>query len=151
MDDAKREKEDRLIQRAMKVLESRMNYGPVMQSPNAVREYLALRFAGLEREVFACLFLDTRHRVLACEDLFFGTVSSASVHPREVVKRALELNAAAVILAHTHPSGVAEPSQADKALTRRLKDALDLIEVRVLDHVVVGGAQAVSFSERGLL
>ena len=151
MDDKQREKEDRLIKRAMKVLESRVTYGPVMQSPATVREYLVLRFAGLQREVFTCLFLDTRHRVIACEDLFHGTLGSAAVHPREVARRALELNAAAVILAHNHPSGVPEPSRCDEALTRKLRDALDLIEVRVLDHLVIGGASAVSFAERGLL
>lgn len=151
MDDAKRQKEDRLIKRAMRVLEQRMQYGEAMQSPADVRKYLAMRFSGLEREVFSCLFMDNRHRVISCEELFYGTINDATVHPREIVKRALKLNAAAVIFAHNHPSGVPEPSEADKALTRRLRDALDLIEVRVLDHLVIGGAQAVSFSERGLL
>ncbi|OYV74879.1 MAG: DNA repair protein RadC [Chromatiales bacterium 21-64-14] len=151
MDDAKKTREDRLIKRAMRVLEQRMNYGPVMQSPNVVREYLALRFSSQEREVFTCLFLDTRHRVLSCEDLFFGTIDGASVHPREIVKRALETNCAAVVIAHNHPSGNPEPSEADKALTRRLQDALGLIDIRILDHLVIGGAATVSFSERGLL
>ena len=110
MDDTKKAKEDRLIRRAMKVLESKMHYGPTMQSPATVREYLALHFAHAEREVFTCLFLDTRHRVLACEDLFFGTLASATVHPREVVQRALVHNASSVILAHNHPSGNPEPA-----------------------------------------
>jgi DNA repair protein RadC len=152
MDDAtKKARGDRLIQRALRVLEKRVQYGPVMQSPADTRSYLALRFAGQPREVFSVLFLDTRHRVLAVEDMFFGTLAGASVHPREVARRALELNAAAVIFAHNHPSGVPEPSEADKALTLRLRDALDLIEVRVLDHIVVGGAETISFAERGLL
>ncbi len=120
MDDKQREKEDRLIRQAMKVLESRMTYGPVTQSPATVREYLTLRFAGLKREVFSVLFLDTRHRVIACEDLFHGTLASATVHPREVIRRALELNAAAVILAHNHPSGVPELGVDLGALTVRL-------------------------------
>jgi DNA repair protein RadC len=101
--------------------------------------------------VFTCLFLDNRHRVIECEELFRGTIDGASVHPREVVKRALQLNAAALILAHNHPSGVAEPSQADQQLTRRLREALGLVDIRVLDHLVVGDGEAVSFAERGLL
>ena len=101
--------------------------------------------------VFACLFLDNRHRVIKYEELFRGTIDGASVHPREVVKRALHHNSAAVILAHNHPSGVAEPSLADEAITRRLKDALSLVDVRVLDHFVVAAGESVSFAERGLL
>ncbi len=149
--DAKKAREDRLINRALRVLERRMHYGEALQCPADTRRYLALRFAGQPREVFAALFLDQRHRVIACEDLFLGTINEARVHPREVVRRALELNAAAVILAHNHPSGNPEPSRADIALTGRLKAALDLVEIRVLDHLVVGGAAAVSFAERGLI
>jgi DNA repair protein RadC len=122
-----------------------------LSNPRITREYLALRFAGLEHEVFACIYLDNRHRPIACEELFRGTIDGASVHPREVVKRALVHNAAAVILAHNHPSGVAEPSQADELITRRLKEALALVDIRVLDHVVVGSGHALSMAERGLI
>ncbi|UCC57108.1 MAG: DNA repair protein RadC [Gammaproteobacteria bacterium] len=122
-----------------------------LENPDATRRYLASRLRHLGHEVFACLFLDNRHRVIAFEELFFGTIDGASVHPREVVKRSLHYNAAAVILAHNHPSGVAEPSRADIGLTRRLSDALGLVDIRVLDHVVIGDGTAVSFAERGLL
>ena len=124
---------------------------PVLESPRIVRDYLAVHYAGHEREVFGCLFLDNRHRLIAVEEMFLGTIDGASVHPREVVKRALQLNAAAVILAHNHPSGVAEPSQADELITARLRDALALVDIRVLDHLVVGGTTVTSFVERGLL
>ena len=128
-----------------------MRQGPVLANPKTVREHLSLHFAGRERETFACLFLDNRHRLIAVEDLFLGTIDGASVHPREVVKRALQVNAAALILAHNHPSGVAEPSQADELITVRLRDALELVDIRVLDHIVVGDGACVSFAERGLL
>ena len=124
---------------------------PALTSPQAVRDYLALELRGLPREVFACLFLDSQHRVLAFEVLFQGTLDSTSVHPREVVRAALKRNAAAVILAHNHPSGVAEPSAADRHITQRLKEALALVEVRLLDHFIVGGGTPLSFAERGLL
>ena len=116
-----------------------------------MKKYLVTQFADLGHEVFACLFLDTRHRVIRYEEMFRGTIDGCSVHPREVVKAALTANAAAVILAHNHPSGMAEPSRADTQLTRRLTDALALVDVRVLDHMVVGGAETVSFAESGLL
>ena len=112
-----------------------------------LREQLAAR----EHEVFICIFLDNPHRVIAMDEMFRGTIDGASVHPREVVKCALQYNAAAVILAHNHPSGVPEPSKADISLTRRLTDALALIDVRVLDHFIVGGSELVSFAERGLI
>jgi DNA repair protein RadC len=112
---------------------------------------LALRFAGLEHEVFACIYLDSRHRPIACEELFRGTIDGTSVHTREVVKRALVHNAAAVILAHNHPSGVAEPSQADELITRRLKEALALVDIRVLDHLIVGSGLVESMAERGCM
>jgi len=124
--------------------------GDALTSPDDTRRYLAARLRDYPFEVFACLFLDNRHRVIAFEELFRGTIDGASVHPREVVRRALTHNAAAVILAHNHPSGVAEPSRSDEAITRRLRDALALVDIRVLDHVVVGDA-LVSFAERGLL
>lgn len=124
--------------------------GPVTD-PASARHYLAAQFKSLEREVFGCLFLDARHQVIAFEILFQGTLDCATVHPREVVRRALGLNAGAVILAHNHPSGVAEPSLADRALTRRLCEALNLVEIRVIDHLVVGDAVTTSFAERGWL
>ena len=129
----------------------KLNRGSVLESPQHTRDYLALRLRDYPHEVFACLFLDNRHRVIAFEELFRGTINGASVHPREVVKKALAHNAAAVILAHNHPSGVAEPSRADQGITQRLVDALGLVEVRVLDHLVVGDGEIVSFAERGLL
>jgi DNA repair protein RadC len=122
-----------------------------MDSPQAVRSYLALALARLGHEIFTVLFLDAQHRLIAIEEMFRGTLTQTSVYPREVVKHALQHNCAAVILAHNHPSGVAEPSRADQALTRALQSALALVDVRVLDHIVVAGAQTVSFAERGLL
>ncbi|MDZ7735078.1 MAG: DNA repair protein RadC [Gammaproteobacteria bacterium] len=123
----------------------------VLSSPADTRDFLRARLRGYPHEVFACLFLDNRHRVISFDELFTGTIDSASVHPREVVRRALKHNAAAVILAHNHPSGVAEPSRSDEAITRRLTEALALVDVRVLDHLVIGDSEAVSFAERGLL
>jgi DNA repair protein RadC len=120
-------------------------------SPTVVREYLAAHFAGLEYEVFVVLFLDAQNRLIEAMDMFRGTLTQTSVYPREVVREALIRNAASVILAHNHPSGLAEPSRADELLTKSLQTALGLIDVRVLDHFVVGGAEAVSFAERGLL
>ncbi len=123
----------------------------VLSSPEATRNYLKAQLRDRTYEVFVCLFLDTRHRVIAYEELFRGTIDGASVYPREVVKRALTHNAAAVIFAHNHPSGVAEPSQADRLITERLSSALALVEIRVLDHLIVGDGQPLSFAERGLL
>lgn len=128
-----------------------MQSGPALANPRATREYLRMRLRDLDHEVFCCLHLDNRHRVIAFDELFRGTIDGASVHPREVVKQALARNAAAVILAHNHPSGVAEPSQADELITRRLKEALALVDIRVLDHIIVGDGQCESFAERGLL
>ncbi len=125
--------------------------GDALTSPDDTRRYLTARLRGHANEVFACLFLDNRHRVISFEELFHGTINGASVHPRQVVRRALAHNAAALILAHNHPSGVAEPSQADLHLTRRLNEALALIDVRVLDHIVIGDGETVSLAERGLL
>jgi len=128
-----------------------MQSGPVLANPQATRDFLYMRLRDLPHEVFCVLFLDNRHRVIAFEELFRGTIDGATVHAREVVKRALAHNAAAVILSHNHPSGVAEPSQADEIITRRLKNALDLVEIRLLDHLVVGDGHCESFAERGLL
>ncbi|MBK7171329.1 MAG: DNA repair protein RadC [Gammaproteobacteria bacterium] len=129
----------------------RISRGRALGSPAEVRQFLQLKMRYLAHEVFACLFLDNQHTVICYEELFRGTIDGASVYPREIVKRALALNAAAVIFAHNHPSGVAEPSQADQRLTQRLKAALGTVDIRVLDHFVVGEADALSFAERGLL
>lgn len=125
--------------------------GDVLSSPEHVRHYLALKLSNLGNEVFAALFLDNRHRVIEYRELFFGTIDSAAVYPREVVKICLQLNGAAVIFAHNHPSGIAEPSDTDVSLTRKLTDALSLIDVRVLDHLVVGQGTMTSLAERGLM
>jgi DNA repair protein RadC len=122
-----------------------------LTAPSATREYLKTMLAPQERELFLVLALDNRHRLIASDILFAGTIVGASVHPREVVKCALRHNAAAVIFAHNHPSGVAEASQADELITRRLRDALALVDIRTLDHLVVGAGQTLSFAERGLL
>lgn len=140
-----------VVQLALKILRARHRRGRILSNPQDTRQYLQLVFESYRNEVFAAIFLDNRHRVLGFEELFFGTIDGASVHPRVVVQRALDLNAAAVIFAHNHPSGVAEPSRSDEALTRRLKEALALVDIRVLDHVVVGCEGIVSFAERGLL
>jgi len=116
-----------------------------------VRDYLRLAIAEREHEVFVCLWLDAQHRLISCEELFRGSLTQTSVYPREIVKAGLKANAAAVIFAHNHPSGVAQPSQADELLTRNLKEALALVEVKVLDHFIVAGSQTLSFAERGLL
>jgi DNA repair protein RadC len=123
---------------------------PALESPARTREYLRLRFGPLDHEIFGCLFLDNRHRLIVAETLFRGTIDGASVYPREVVKAALHHNAAACILFHNHPSGIAEPSQADTLITQRLQAALELVDVRVLDHLIVGETTC-SFAERGLI
>ena len=150
---ARSAKDDDLIRQALRVLERRLGTQDQVHvtSPEDTRRYLRLQLAEREAEVFCVLFLTNRHRVIAFEEMFRGTIDGASVHPREVVKQALRLNAAAVILAHNHPSGVAEPSRADEAITRRLRDALALVDIRVLDHLIVGGCEITSFAERGLL
>jgi len=123
----------------------------VMSSPEATRRFLSSRLRGLRHEVFSVLFLDSQHRLIVFEELFRGSIDSCSVHPRQVVERALQLNAAALILAHNHPSGVAEPSGADRQITERLRLALDLFDIRILDHIVVGEGRPSSFAERGWL
>jgi DNA repair protein RadC len=125
--------------------------GDVLSSPEKTRCFLRFHLQGQRREIFSCLFLDSQHAVICCEDLFQGTLDGAAVYPREVVTRALQLGAGAVILAHNHPSGVAEPSQADRCITERLQAALALVDIRVLDHVIVGGGEPYSFAEQGLL
>lgn len=140
-----------VLEMSRRALQETLQRGDALNSPRAVRDYLQLLLAGRQQEVFAVLFLDTQHRVIATEELFHGTLSQTSVYPREVVKRALALNAAAVILAHNHPSGVAEPSSADELITGVLKQALALVDVRVLDHFIVAAGTTLSFAERGLL
>ena len=142
---------EEIVAMARKLMNRRFAKGRSITSPDAFRDYLQLQLADREHEVFCCVFLDTRHRILAFEPLFRGTIDGASVYPREVVKQALILNACAVILAHNHPSGESEPSQADRDLTRRLQQALTLVDVRVLDHFIIGKGRAYSFAERGLL
>ena len=128
-----------------------INRGSVLTSPEATRAYLVDQLKAYEHEVFACLFLDNQHHILKFEELFSGTIDSASVYPREVVKKALAYNAAAVIFAHNHPSGINEASHADKAITQRLKSALELIDIRVLDHFIIADGRPFSFAEHGLL
>jgi len=140
-----------VLELARRHLGERLQRGDLLLNPEATRRYLITTLGDLPHEVFCCLFLDTRHRLICYEELFQGTIDGASVHPREVVRRALHHNAAAVILAHNHPSGVAEPSDADQRITRRLKQALQLVDIRVLDHLVVGDRTAMSFAEHGLL
>jgi DNA repair protein RadC len=140
-----------VLELSRRYLLTRISGQDVLTSPEATRDYLKLRLYGSPHEIFACLFLDNRHRVIVYEELFRGTIDGASVHPREVVRRVIQTNAAAVIFAHNHPSGVAEPSQADLRITQRLKEALALIDVRVLDHIIVGDGDGTSFAERGLL
>lgn len=136
---------------ARRALAQQLREAPMFDAPQKVKDYLALHLAGRGQEVFTVLFLDGQHRLLKCEDLFHGTLTQTSVYPREIARRALQLNAAAVVLAHNHPSGVAEPSRADEHLTQAVRAALQLLDVRVLDHLVVGQGQVVSFAERGLL
>jgi DNA repair protein RadC len=140
-----------LMETARRALSQQLADQPVFDSPGRVKDYLALHLGGRSQEVFAVLFLDGQHKLIRLEEMFRGTLTQTSVYPREVVKRALTLNAGAVVLAHNHPSGLAEPSRADEYLTQTLKSALQLVDVRVLDHIVVGQGQTVSLAERGLL
>ena len=139
------------VELATRYLEERIRRSDALTSPAHTSQFLCARLRSRPHEVFACLFLDNRHRVISFEEMFRGTIDGASVHPREVAKRALELNAAALIAAHNHPSGVAEPSRSDRAITSRLRDALALVDVRLLDHFVIGDGEVVSFAERGWL
>lgn len=142
---------EEVLSQARRVLCQRVRRGATMSSPQAVKDHLRLEIGALEHEVFCVLFLDAQHRIIVLKQMFRGTVTQTSVYPREVVKEALAQNAAAVILAHNHPSGAPEPSRADEYLTQTLKTALALVDVRVLDHLVVAGADVVSFAERGLV
>jgi DNA repair protein RadC len=140
-----------VLEMVRRYLHENLRRGDALSNPAATRDYLTAKLRGRPHEVFVCLLLDARHRVLAYEEVFRGTIDGASVHPREIVKLALDHHAAAVILAHNHPSGVSEPSQADVRLTQRLREALMLVDIRVLDHLIVGDGPALSFAEQGLM
>lgn len=140
-----------VLELARRYMGEKLAESDALTNSDLTRDYLRARMGDYKQEVFACLYLDNQHRVVAMEELFHGTIDGAAVYPREVVRRCLHNNAAAVIFAHNHPSGLAEPSQADIAITNRLKTALNTIDVRVLDHVVVGRLEVVSFAERGLI
>ncbi|MGB7421496.1 MAG: DNA repair protein RadC [Comamonas sp.] len=142
---------DQILDAARQAIEHKMQRGASLTSPEVVKEYLCPKLGGAESEVFAVLFLDTQHRLIEYAEMFHGTIDSTSVYPREVVKAAIRHNAAAVVVSHNHPSGNPEPSGADRALTQRLKDALALVDVRVLDHVIVAGSCTVSFAQCGLI
>ena len=143
--------EQRILDKAKAILASRVNDTDVFSSPEPVRRYCQLQLAGECDEHFCCLFLTSKHHLIAFERLFCGTIDSSVVYPRVVVRRCLELNAAAVIFVHNHPSGVAEPSTADRRITERLQQALQLVDIRVLDHLIVTGGDITSFAEEGLL
>ena len=140
-----------IIAAARRAMTRRVRRGMAMSSPSIVREFLTMKLGTLEHETFVAMLLDSRHRLIDYVELFRGTIDRASVHPREVVKLALARNAAALVLAHPHPSGAAEPSQADELITRRLKEALALVDIRLLDHIIIAGGDAISFVDRGLL
>jgi len=148
---AKRAEVVAVLEIARRVLAEQLAEQPLFDSPQRVKDYLALHLRPLAHEAFAVLFLDSQHCLLTLEVMFRGTLAHTSVHPREIVKRALALNAAAVVLAHNHPSGVAEPSRADEMVTQAVRAALQLVDVRVLDHLVVGTGAVLSFAERGLM
>ncbi len=142
--------EQQVLDKAAELMEARYIRGETLSDPKTTKEFVKYKLATYEREVFALLLLDTQHRLIEFRELFFGTIDAAFVYPREVIKAALKTNASSVIFAHNHPSGVAEPSQADRRITRQLTDALLLVDIRVLDHIVVG-KNCVSFTERGWL
>lgn len=148
---AKRAQFAAVLELAQRSIGETLKGGALLTSPGAVRDYLRLALGGRRHEVFVCIWLDAQHRVIDFQEPFRGTLTQTSVYPREIVKHALAANAAAVIFAHNHPSGVAQPSQADELLTRNLRDALALVDVKVLDHFIIAGNQAISFAERGLL
>jgi len=139
------------VEIARRQLAETLRTGPSLASPRATRDFLSSQLRDLEHEVFCCLYLDKRHRLIQYQELFRGTIDGASVHPREIVKLALQRNAAAVIIAHNPPSGVAEPSQAEELITQRVKEALGLVDIRLLDHIIIGDGASVSLAERGLV
>lgn len=148
---AKRAQFAAAIELVRRSLREKMKKNGALTSPQAVRDFLRLKLAARKEEAFLCIWLDAQHHVIDIQEAFTGTLTQTSVYAREIVKAALHFNAGAVIFAHNHPSGIAQPSQADELLTRNLRDALDLVEVKVLDHFIVAGSQAISFAERGLL
>jgi DNA repair protein RadC len=149
--DAKRAQFAAAMELARRAMEEELKERSALTSPGAVRDYLRVALSHQPHEVFMCIWLDAQHKVTGVEEAFRGTLTQTSVYPREIVKKALARNAAAVIFAHNHPSGVAQPSQADELLTRSLREALALVEVKVLDHFIIAANQAISFAERGLL
>jgi DNA repair protein RadC len=142
---------EEILRTARQIMSRRVRRGTSMNSPKLVRDFLTIKLGTLEHEIFCVLLLDSRHRLIEFVELFRGTIDGASVHPREVVKLALSKNAAALVVCHPHPSGVAEPSHADEQITHRLKAALELVQIRLLDHIVIAGGVAVSLAERGVL
>ena len=142
---------DEIIAAAREQMSRRVRRGTAMTSPKITSDYLTMKMGTLDHEIFAVCFLDSRHRLIAYVEMFRGTIDGASVHPREVVKEALKRNAAAIIVCHPHPSGISEPSRADELITERLKAALELVEIRLLDHIVVAAGEVMSFAQRGLL
>jgi len=142
--------EQKIVDQALDILGNVHRKGEQIASPNETKAFLRLKLSGEYNEVFGCIFLTTRNTVISVEDLFFGTIDGATVHPRVIVQKALEHNAGALIVYHNHPSGIAEPSRADENITRRVQEALSLIDVRLIDHLVIGGDECVSFAERGL-
>lgn len=147
----RRYSQDEILAAAAMVMESKISYGDVFSSPNAVKDYLRFRLGAEEREHFMVLFLNSQNGLIESDKMFSGTVTQTSVYPREIVRKALKLNACAVILAHNHPSGTLQPSRADETLTQSLKSALSLVDVRVLDHIIVSPAGSYSFAETGLI
>lgn len=144
--------DDAILEKAENILLARIKTsGDEMNNSDNVRKFLKLKLSTKEREIFCCLFLDTQHRLIAFKEMFAGTIDSAYVYPREVIKKALECNAAAIIFAHNHPSGVCEPSDADLKITRKLKDGLALVDIRVLDHIIISGWQSYSFAQNGIM
>jgi DNA repair protein RadC len=139
------------VEIAKRHMSETLRAGPSLASPRATRDFLSSQLRDLEHEVFVCLYLDKRHRLIQYQELFRGTIDGASVHPREIVKLALQRNAAAIIIGHNHPSGVPEPSHADELITQRVKEALALVDIRLLDHIIIGDGASVSLAERGLL
>jgi DNA repair protein RadC len=139
------------VEIAKRHMSETLRAGPSLASPRATRDFLSSQLRDLEHEVFVCLYLDKRHRLIQYQELFRGTIDGASVHPREIVKLALQRNSAAIIIAHNHPSGVPEPSHADELITQRVKEALALVDIRLLDHIIIGDGASVSLAERGLI
>ena len=139
------------VEIAKRHMSETLRAGPSLASPRATRDFLSSQLRDLEHEVFVCLYLDKRHRLIQYQELFRGTIDGASVHPREIVKLALQRNSAAIIIAHNHPSGVPEPSHADELITLRVKEALALVDIRLLDHIIIGDGASVSLAERGLV